>query len=139
MLSCLLSSFPYLTYLFSNLTLRHLYISDILSLQYMSNNMVPSMHDPFTLFFTLSPTKKKAQKQWKSFFRQTRNWMLDGRQGDLPLGRHHTTSVEHRALHGLKKKPQRQTLVLLCCISLLYCNKYFCFGYCVPGTILSLL
>lgn len=29
-LSCLLSSFPYLTYLFSNLTLRHLYLSDAL-------------------------------------------------------------------------------------------------------------
>ena len=49
-----------------------------------------------------------------------RNWMLDGRQGDLPSCRHHTTSVEHRALYGLKKKPQRQTVLLICCTFLLY-------------------
>ena len=49
------------------------------------------------------------------FFTKARIWMMDGWQGDLPLGRHHIIRVEHKVLHGVKKKPQRQTLLLLEC------------------------
>ena len=43
--------------------------------------------------------------------RNIRNMLAEGDQ--IALGRHHITRVECRALHGVKKKSQRQILLLL--------------------------
>ena len=90
-----------------------------LFLQYMSNNMGPTIHDPFAHCSFISAQHRRRPRNtgraFFFFFTKARIWMMDGWQGDLPLGRHHITRVECRALQGVKKKLQRQTLLLLGC------------------------
>ena len=71
-----------------------------------------------THLHTVLPSQSNKEEGLETvgkFSRKAWIWMLDGRQSDLPLGRQCITRVEYRALHGVKKKSQRQTLLLLDC------------------------